>query len=149
VYRSRAASINRLKAGAAALAAMALLAACATTEKAKESWVGATYDDAVRAWGAPARSGKLTDGTEVHTWVSEGAPTYRSGSSIGFGVGGWGGGGGGSSVGVGVGVSAPIGQGSVSPPARCERTLSFRDARLVEQTWIGPDEICGEFSRAK
>lgn len=127
---------------------MALLTACATTEKAKESWVGATYDDAVRAWGAPARSGKLSDGTEVHTWVSEGAATYRSGSSVGFGVGGWGGRGGGSAVGVGVGVSAPIGQGSVSPPARCERTLSFRDGRLVQQEWIGPDEICAEYSRA-
>jgi hypothetical protein len=127
---------------------MVLLAACATTEKAKESWVGATYDDAVRAWGAPARSGKLADGTEVHTWVSEGAPVYRSGPTVGFGVGGWGGRGGGSAVGVGVGVSGPIGQGSVSPPARCERTLSFRDGRLVQQEWIGPDEICSEYARA-
>jgi hypothetical protein len=127
---------------------LALVAACATTEKAKESWLGASYDDVVRAWGAPARSGKLSDGTEVHTWVSEGAPTYRSGPTVGFGVGGWGGRGGGSAVGVGVGVSAPIGQGSVSPPARCERTLSFRDGRLVGQEWIGPDEICADYSRA-
>jgi hypothetical protein len=132
---------------AAALAAMALLAACATTEKAKESWMGATYDDAVRAWGAPARSGKLADGTEVHTWVSEGGPTYRSGPSVGIGVGGFGGGRGGGSVGVGVGASFPIGQGSVAPPARCERTLSFRDGRLVQQEWIGPDEICAEYAR--
>jgi hypothetical protein len=151
VYRNRVASIDRRNkrwtARAATLAAMALLAACATTEKAKESWVGATYDDAVRAWGAPARSGKLADGTEVHTWVSEGAPAYRGGSSVGFGIGGWGGRGGGSAVGVGVGVSAPIGQGSVSPPSRCERTLSFRDGRLVQQEWIGPDEICSEYGR--
>jgi hypothetical protein len=111
---------------------LALLAACATTEKAKESWVGASYDDVVRAWGAPARSGKLADGTEVHTWVSESGPTYRSGASVG--IGGFGGSGHG---GVGVGASFPIGQGSVGPPARCERTLTFRDARLLEQTWIG------------
>ena len=45
--------------------AVALLAACATTEKAKESWAGASYEDAVRAWGAPQRSGKLSDGAEV------------------------------------------------------------------------------------
>jgi hypothetical protein len=124
-----------------ALAALSL-AACATTEKAKESWVGTSYDDAVRAWGAPARSGKLADGTEVHTWVSEAGPTYRSGPSIGFG--GFGGSGG---RGVGVGASFPIGQGSVTPPARCERTLTFRDGRLVEQSWIGPDEICAEYTR--
>jgi len=120
------------------------LAACATTEKAKESWSGATYDDVVRAWGAPARSGKLADGAEVHTWVSEAGPTYRSGPSIG--IGGFGGSGHGG-VGVGVGASFPIGQGSVAPPARCERTLTFRDARLVEQAWIGADEICTEYSR--
>jgi hypothetical protein len=125
----------------------ASLAACATTEKAKESWAGASYDDAARAWGAPARSGKLADGTEVHTWVSEAGPTYRSGPSVGVGVGGFGGGHRGGSVGVGVGASFPIGQGSVTPPARCERTLTFREGRLVEQAWIGPDEICAEYSR--
>jgi len=126
---------------------LAFLAACATTEKARESWVGATYDDAVRAWGAPARSGKLADGSEVHTWWSEAGPTYRSGPSVGFGIGGFGGRGGG--VGVGVGASVPIGEGSVTPPARCERTLTFRDGRLVEQSWIGPDEICSVYARAK
>ena len=86
-YRSRVASINRRKAAAAAVA-MALLAGV-RHDRAK-SWVGATYDDAVRAWGAPVRSGTLADGTEVHTWVSEGAPAYRSGPSVGFGVGGFG-----------------------------------------------------------
>ncbi len=126
------------------LALLALLAGCATTEKAKESWVGASYDEAVRTWGPPARSGKLADGAEVHTWVSEGGPTYRSGPSIGFG--GFGGSGRG---GVGVGVSVPIGGGSVEPPARCERTLTFRDGRLVEQSWIGPDEVCAGYTRAK
>jgi hypothetical protein len=149
VSRSLEENIDRHSRGAAASAALALalLAACATTEKAKESWSGATYDDAVRAWGQPARSGKLSDGTEVHTWVSEAGPTYRSGPSVGFGIGGFGGGRGGGGVGVGVGASVPIGEGSVTPPARCERTLSFRDGRLVEQAWIGADEICSEYSR--
>jgi hypothetical protein len=128
---------------------LAFLAACATTEKAKESWAGATYDDAVRAWGAPVRSGKLADGTEVHTWWSEAGPTYRSGPSVGFGIGGFGGGGRGGGVGVGVGASVPVGEGSVTPPARCERTLTFRDGRLVEQSWIGPDEICSVYARSK
>jgi hypothetical protein len=144
VYRSPEGSIARSNL-CMALAA-ALVAACATTEKARESWAGASYDQVVRAWGPPGRSGKLADGTEVHTWMSEGGPTYRSGPSVGFGVGGIGGSRG-SGVGVGVGASIPIGQGSVTPPARCERTLSFRDGRLVEQAWIGPDEICAEYSR--
>jgi len=131
---------------AASLALGALLAGCATTEKAKESWVGASYDEVVRAWGPPVRGGKLSDGAEVHTWWSEGAPTYRGGASIGFG-GFRGSGGGGGGVGVGIGV--PIGSGSVEPPSRCERTLTFRDGRLVEQSWIGPDEICSAYTRAK
>jgi hypothetical protein len=121
----------------------AALGACASIEKAKESWSGASYEDAVRAWGPPARSGKLSDGAEVHTWVSEGAPSYRSGPWIG--IGGFGGSGHG---GVGVGASFPIG-GGTEPPARCERTLTFRDGRLVEQSWIGPDDVCASFGRAK
>jgi hypothetical protein len=139
--RSPEASIVRSKL-LIALAA-ALVAACASTEKARESWNGATYDDFVRAWGQPQRSGKLSDGSEVHTWLSQGAPVYRSGPSVGIGTGVHRGGG---SVGVGVGF--PIGGGSVSPPAACERTLTFRDGRLVEQSWIGPDEICAEYARA-
>jgi hypothetical protein len=124
-------------------AALVMMAACATTEKAKETWLGASYDDVVRTWGPPARSGKLADGSEVHTWVAEGGPTYRSGPSVGIGGFGFGGRGG-----VGVGANFPIGEGSATPPARCERTLTFRDGRLVEQSWIGPDEICSGFGRA-
>lgn len=123
--------------------AAALVAACASTEKARESWNGATYDDIVRAWGPPARSGKLADGAEVHTWVAEAGPTYQAGPSVGIG-----GFGGSRGSGVGVGIGFPIGSGSVAPPARCERTLTFRDGRLVEQSWIGPDEICAVYARA-
>lgn len=129
-------------------AVLVLVAGCATTEKAKQTWVGASYDEVVRTWGAPVRSGKLSDGTEVHTWVAEGGPTYRSGPSVGFGIGGFGiGGGGRSGTSVGVGASVPIGEGTATPPARCERTLSFREGRLVDQSWLGPDEICSGFGR--
>jgi hypothetical protein len=147
VCRSAEENIDRRKTWAAVV--LALLAACATTEKAKESWAGATYEDAVRAWGAPQRSGTLADGTQVHTWLSQGAPTYRSGPTVGFGIGGFGGGSRGGGVGVGVGASVPIGEGSVAPPSHCERTLTFRDGRLVEQTWLGPDEVCSVYARAK
>jgi len=129
-------------------AVLMLVAGCATTEKAKQTWVGASYDEVVRTWGPPVRSGKLSDGTEVHTWVAEGGPTYRSGPSVGFGIGGFGiGGGGRSGTSVGVGASVPIGEGTATPPARCERTLTFRDGRLIDQSWLGPDEICSGFGR--
>ena len=133
---------------ALAIALAALLAACATTEKARQSWAGASYEEAVRVWGPPARSGTLADGTEVHTWVSEGAPAYQPGPSFGVGVGGFGTRGGGG-VGVGVGGSVPIGQPTPVAPARCERTLSFRNGSLVSQSWIGPDEVCSVYQRPK
>jgi hypothetical protein len=98
----------------------------------------------VRAWGPPQRSGKIADGAEVHTWLSEGAPTYRSGPTVGIG-----GFGGSHGSGVGVGIGFPIGGSSVSPPSHCERTLTFREGRLVEQSWIGPDEVCSVYGRAK
>ena len=104
----------------------------------------AEYDDAVRAWGPPARSGKLSDGAEVHTWVSESGPVYRSGPSVGFGIGSFGGRGS-----IGVGASVPVGQGTVEAPARCERTFTFRDGRMVEQSWIGQDSVCAEYARPK
>lgn len=129
--------------------AFALLLGCATTEKAKESWVGATYDETVRTWGPPARSTKLADGSDVYTWVSQAGPTYRPGPTVGFGIGGFGIGGGPGNVGVGVGASVPVGQGSASPPTSCERTMTFRDGRLVSQNWIGPDEVCSVFGRAR
>jgi hypothetical protein len=99
----------------------------------------------VRAWGAPQRSGKLADGAEVHTWLSEGsAAVHRSGPSVGFG-----GFGGSRGSGVGVGVSVPIGQDRPVAVARCERTLTFREGKLVEQSWIGADEVCTEYTRPK
>lgn len=130
-----------------ALLLLLVLAACATTEGAKKSWVGASYDELVRAWGAPTRSAKLADGADVHTWVSQGAPVVRSGPTVGFGVGSVGFGGGGRSTGVGVGASVPVGGSTASPPGSCERTLTFRDGKLIEQSWIGPDELCSVFTR--
>src|SRR5258706_3686894 len=98
-------------------AALALLAGCATTEKAKESWSGASYDEVLRAWGPPIRSTKLADGADVHTWVSETGPVVRQGPSFGVGVFGGSGGGG-----LGVGGRGPIGHGRGRAPARRERT---------------------------
>ena len=122
-----------------------LLAACATApdvDRANESWQGATYEDLLHAWGAPARSTTTADGRYWYTWVTE---SYaQPSSSVGIGVGGFRiGGGGGTSAGVGVGV--PV--GSPQPPARCERTMVFQDGRVVDQFWQGPPSMCADLKR--
>jgi hypothetical protein len=124
-------------------AALAMLvAACVTTEDmnmARDSWQGASYEDVLRAWGAPARSTKTPDGREWHTWVTE---SYPQGPSFGVGVGG-------ASVGhrggVGVGMGVPI--GPPPPPERCERTLVVVDGKIAESHWSGPPSMCVEFRR--
>jgi hypothetical protein len=48
-------------------------------------------------------------------------------------------------VGIGTGVMFRSGGGE---PVRCERTLIFKDGRVEEQTWQGPDEYCRDFRRS-
>ena len=107
----------------------------------RTSWQGASYEEVVRAWGAPGRSTALPEGREAHTWVSQEPPTYRGGPTVGVGVFG---GSGGSGVGVGVGF--PF--GATVNPAACERSLTFKDGRLVEQHWTGDPAYCRYFKRA-
>ena len=130
------------------LLAMALglaLGACATAadvDKARNSWQGASYEEVLRAWGAPTSSTKTADGRDWHTWVTGSYP--QPGPSVGLGVGGVRIGGGGA-TGVGVGVGMPV--GSPEPPARCERTLVFDQGRVVDQSWVGPPSMCADFKR--
>ena len=120
-----------------------LVAGCAATPEgdisaARSSWQGASYDDVVRSWGAPVRSTSLTDGSEVYTWVSESvAPRPSFWPSIGI----FGGSGG---VGFGTGVTMGPGGGEL---VRCERTLIFRNGRVADQTWNGPEDYCSSFRR--
>ena len=119
-----------------------LLAACAApgdTAGPDTGWNGASYDDVVRAWGTPARSTKLSDGSSVYTWVSEGVGTRgRVSPSVGIGVS--------SGGGVGIGTGVMFGS-SGGEPVRCERTLIFREGRVAEQNWHGPPDYCGTFKR--
>ncbi len=129
----------------AAVALAALLAACATAqdvEKAKSSWQGASYEDVLRVWGAPARSTTTADGRDWHTWVTDSYPPAQS--SVGVGLGGFRIGGGGG-VGMGVGMGVPV--GSPEPPARCERTLVFDNGRVIDQSWAGPPSMCADLKR--
>ena len=109
-------------------------------EQAKATWQGATYEDVVGRWGAPARSAAPSDGRQTHTWVSQEAPVRGGGPSVGVGIFG---GSGGSGVGVGVGF--PFGM--TVNPATCERHLTFKEGVLVDQSWTGDPGYCRYFKR--
>ncbi|MBV9189652.1 MAG: hypothetical protein JO292_00655 [Betaproteobacteria bacterium] len=128
-----------------AMALAVFLAACATAqdvENAKSSWMGASYEDVLRAWGAPARSTNTADGRYWYTWETVSA--VQPGSSVGFSLGGVRLGGGGA-TGVGVGTSVPV--GSPPPPESCQRTLIFQNGVVVDQSWQGPPSMCADFKR--
>ena len=127
-------------------AVAALLAGCAATPDtevtaARDTWKGTSYDDVVARWGVPARSTKLTDGRDAYTWVSE---TFASRPAF-YPSFGFFGGSGGSGVGIGTGVG--IGGAGGGELQRCERTLIFQNARVVDQTWQGPNEDCASFKK--
>ena len=126
----------------ALLLLLLLAAGCATTadiEKAKASWHGATYDEVVARWGVPSRQTSLSDGSQVYSWSSEGGGGGYSGSSVGV----FGGSGG---VGVGIGLPLP-GMGGGGEIQRCERSLTFKGGRVVDQIWQGSPRFCEGFRR--
>ena len=121
-----------------------LLGGCASTPQgdvasARGSWQGASYEDVVRSWGAPARSTRLQDGRDAHTWVSE---TVASRGSFWPSIGIFGG-----SGGVGFGTGVTMGPGGYGELQRCERTLFFEGGRVVDQSWHGPGDFCASFRR--
>src|SRR5688572_17859462 len=110
---------------------MLALAACASrferdVDEARQSWQGATYEEVVARWGNPSRS----EG-ERHSWHTQGEPIRRQPMVGVFGGGG----------GVFGGASFPFG-GSEEPGPRCDRTLTFRQGRVVDQAWTGPADYC-------
>jgi hypothetical protein len=118
--------------------ALALLAGCATTadvDRAKASWHGATYEEVVAAWGQPISRTTLEDGLVGYTWISQSAGHGPS-------VGAYGGSGGG-----GIGISLPLPGMGGTASGRCQRTLSFKDGRVVDQIWQGTTQYCSIFSR--
>ena len=127
------------------LLAIALLSGCATladVENAKGTWHGATYDEVVTRWGVPARQTSLSDGSQVYSWVSEGGGGggYSGGSSVGIS-------GGSRGVGVGVGIGLPLpGMGGGAPQV-CDRSLTFKNGRVVDQIWQGSPNYCSIFGR--
>jgi hypothetical protein len=111
----------------------------ADVDRARNSWQGATYEEVVSRWGAPADSTTLQDGRQVATWVSE-SPSRGAfpGTISVFG------GSGGAGIGTAIGLPGMGGGGELQ---RCQRTLIFDDRRVMEQNWIGPPAFCGTFRR--
>lgn len=106
--------------------------------EARNSWDSASYDSVIAQWGQPSRHTTLADGRQVYTWFSQqggGGGVYPS---IGLSSGNA------SSLGVGTGVA--LSQGSTES-TRCERTLYFKDERVVDQSWLGPWRYCSSFAR--
>ncbi len=106
-----------------ALAALAA-AACASTDgselaAARDSWHGATYDQVLMAWGTPSQSS-----VDSHTWLSADTGPRRPSSGGGIG-------------------------GMMYPAARCDRTLAFRDGRVVDGRWGGDPAFCQSYARRK
>jgi hypothetical protein len=130
----------------ALVAAAGLAAGCASVEQelgaVKDAWQGAAYDEVVTRWGPPSRSATLPDGRQTHTWVSQEVPSSGGGPQVGVGVFGGSGGGG-----VGMGIGFPF--GGSSQRASCERTLTFRDGAVTEQSWNGDPSYCSFFKRNK
>lgn len=103
--------------------ALLAIAACASTDgelaAARESWRGATYDQVLMAWGTPSHSAK-----DSHTWLSDDAVPRAQSSGGGAG-------------------------GMIFPAARCDRTLAFRDGRVVDGRWSGDPAFCQRYARRK
>jgi hypothetical protein len=121
-----------------ALSVLALLAGCATTadvDRAKASWQGATYEEVVAAWGQPVSQAPLENGLQGYTWISQSA-------GYGASVGAYGGSGGG-----GVGISLPLPGMGGTVSGQCQRTLGFKDGRVVDQIWQGTTRYCSIFGR--
>jgi len=122
---------------------ISFICGCASLDRefaaARDSWLGATYEEVAARWGAPMRSATFNDGRMVYTWHSEGtAPRTSVWPSIGVAAGS------GYGVGVGVGVTAGA---SRDVPVNCERTLIFHNGRVAEQTWRGAADFCSTFRR--
>ncbi len=124
---------------AAALLGVAGCASRPPPPDPRDAWVGAAYDDVVRAWGTPVRSATLSDGRPAYTWAWEGSrPRTGVSPSVGIGVG---------SGGFGIGSGVIFGSGG-SEPVHCERTLIFENGRVTEQNWQGAPEVCDRFGNA-
>jgi hypothetical protein len=101
--------------------AVSALAACASTDE---------FSAARESWrGATYDQVVMAWGTpsqsavDSHTWLSdENAPRVQGSGGVG---------------------------GMIFAAARCDRTLAFREGRVVDERWAGDAEYCKRFARRK
>jgi hypothetical protein len=120
--------------------AATLFAGCAnlipTLDAARSSWLGAHRDEVISKWGAPVRGSALADSRVVETWENTETVGLLFPPSVGIQ--------GGSGLGFGLAFGLP---GLRSETRRCERTLTFKGERVVEQSWLGHPGFCSTFRR--
>jgi len=101
--------------------AASVIAACASTDE---------FAAARESWrGATYDQVVMAWGTpsqssvDTHTWLSDdSAPRVQGSGGVG---------------------------GMIYAAARCDRTLAFRDGRVVDERWVGDAEYCKRFARRK
>ncbi|MEQ1774798.1 MAG: hypothetical protein ABL891_13545 [Burkholderiales bacterium] len=125
------------------LGAALLVTGCATPRiditPVRNAWLGASYEEVVSRWGTPVRSTSFNDGRLIYTWFSE-ATSPRSSVRPSIGVSA------GSGMGVGIGIGVTSGA-QRDAYVTCERTLIFKDGRVVDQSWFGLADFCSTFKR--
>jgi hypothetical protein len=106
---------------ALSLASLVALAACASTDGADQEFAAtrASWRGATYDQVVMAWGTPSQSGVDSHTWLSDDNLRY-SGTGVG---------------------------GVLYPAARCDRTLAFRDGRVVDERWSGDPELCRQYAR--
>jgi hypothetical protein len=107
---------------ALALAASAV-AACASTTNDEFAAVRQSWRGATYDQVVMAWGTPSQSSLDSHTWLSDdSAPRVQGSGGVG---------------------------GMIFAAARCDRTLAFRDGRVVDERWAGDPEYCKRFARRK
>ena len=115
-------SLARSRASGLLALAASVVAACATTNDELAA-VRESWRGATYDQVVMAWDTPSQSSVDSHTWLSDDSAPQVQGSG-------------------GVG-------GMIFAAARCDRTLAFRDGRVVDERWAGDAEYCKRFARRK
>lgn len=99
----------------------------------RSAWKGASFQDVVSHWGAPANTTQLEDGRQAYTWVDQ-EPSIKVMLPTT------------SPSAANNGENQPLPE-SGKLGAACWRTLVFENGKVTQQTWHGPSTYCSNFAR--
>ena len=103
--------------------AASVLAACASTPTDEFAAARASWRGATYDQVVMAWGTPSQSSVDSHTWLSDdSAPRIQGSGGVG---------------------------GMIFAAARCDRTLAFRDGRVVDERWAGDPEYCKRFARRK